>query len=628
MVSKYAGQLAGFVNEWCTVTENSFVRETVRGYKIIFSETPLQTIEPCQASGTALETEVVDGLVCRLITIGAIVEANNVSGQFISKIFAVPKATGGHRLVINLKPLNKYIENDHFKMEDWRTAAKLLDNGAFMGKVDLTDAYHMISIHPESRKFLRFRWQGKLYEYVCLPFGLSSAPYVFTKIMKEAFKPLRQQDLVSVIYLDDALLYGKTRDLCKINIDVTIQHLKRLGFVISQKSDLNPKQEMEFLGLVFNSIRMDISLPERKKKGLLKVGTKLMTESCVSIRYLAEFIGSLVAATPGVKMAQLFTRQLEHDKQVALNENGGDYAAKIIISKESRQDIEWWVNNINVPNPIKLDQYDTTIFTDSSTEAWGASCDGIEIGGSWSISERKLHINSLELMAVQNALRYYLSNKTNMSVLLRVDNKTAIAYINKQGGCRSTTLHAVAKEILLWCYERNLNITATYIRSKDNHIADRISRGTLYNSEWCLTSKYFDRIVTTFGMPEIDLFASELNSKCTKFYSLFPERGSVGVDAFTCVWDGNVAYAFPPFSLLPRVLQKIKISRAKVILVAPNWPGQPWFPVYHSLRKSNILRLGPDKSLLMCPISRKSHPLKTLELMAAILCGQHSGEKD
>lgn len=142
------------------------------------------------------------------------------------------------------------------------------------------------------------------------------------------------------------------------------------------------------------------------------------------------------------------------------------------------------------------------------------------------------------------------------------------------------------------------------------------------NSEWKLNEKYFARICKKFGFPEIDLFASYLNNQVRTYNSWFPDKNAMQVDSLLCKWDYKLPYAFPPFSLIPKVLQKIKNEQATVILVVPNWPGQPWYPLYHLLRISDILRMGPDKQLLICPFSRKNHPMKSLELQAAILCGQ------
>ena len=84
-----------------------------------------------------------------------------------------------------------------------------------MGSLDLKDAFYLISIHESDRKFSRFNFYGVLYQFTCLPFGLCTSPYVFTKIMKPVINALRVRGFISVIYLDDILCIGDTYDSCK-----------------------------------------------------------------------------------------------------------------------------------------------------------------------------------------------------------------------------------------------------------------------------------------------------------------------------------------------------------------------------------------------------------------------------
>jgi len=93
-------------------------------------------------------------------------------------------------------------------MEDYRTACDLLKKNSFMAVVGQKDAYHLVPIAEHCRKYLRFEWLGKLYEYTCLPFGLNVGPRVFTKLMKPVLNSLREDGYFSCSNLDDNLLLG------------------------------------------------------------------------------------------------------------------------------------------------------------------------------------------------------------------------------------------------------------------------------------------------------------------------------------------------------------------------------------------------------------------------------------
>ena len=93
----------------------------------------------------------------------AIEEVLSPEPGFYSRMFVVPKASGGFRPVIDLSPLNKFIKTTKFKMETPRTVLAAIREGDWMVSIDLKDAYFHIPIHPESRKFLCFVWEEKVW---------------------------------------------------------------------------------------------------------------------------------------------------------------------------------------------------------------------------------------------------------------------------------------------------------------------------------------------------------------------------------------------------------------------------------------------------------------------------------
>lgn len=106
-------------------------------------------------------------------------------------------------------------------------------------------------------------------------------------------------------------------------------------------------------------------------------------------------------------------------------------------------------------------------------------------------------------------------------------------------------------------------LVASYISSKDNWRADAESRRLPKETEWSLSDWAFAHIVEVFGAPQIDLFASISNHKCSRYISLFPDPESEAVDAFTVDWGDMNFYAFPPTSLILRVIQKFVRIRQK-----------------------------------------------------------------
>ncbi|XP_047664226.1 uncharacterized protein LOC113648047 [Tachysurus fulvidraco] len=109
------------------------------------------------------------------------------------------------------------------------------------------------------------------------------------------------------------------------------------------------------------------------------------------------------------------------------------------------------------------------VTTDASLTGWGATQEGRSVNGVWPISLRSAHINYLELLTVLKALKYFLPRD---HVLVRCDNRTAVAYINRQGGLHSSKLHALAHKLLVWSTQHFLSLWMTRIPGLLNRGAD------------------------------------------------------------------------------------------------------------------------------------------------------------
>ena len=109
----------------------------------------------------------------------------------------------------------------------------LLRKGDFMIKIDLRDAYFTVPVWRNHQKFLRFLWKETMYEFACLPFGLSSAPRIFTKLMKPVVGLLRQVVIRLIIYLDDLLIMAQSQDLALQHASTALELLEGLGFMVN-----------------------------------------------------------------------------------------------------------------------------------------------------------------------------------------------------------------------------------------------------------------------------------------------------------------------------------------------------------------------------------------------------------
>ena len=135
----------------------------------------------------------------------------------------------------------------------------------------------------------------------------------------------------------------------------------------------------------------------------------------------------------------------------------------------------------------------------------------------------------------------------------------------------------------------------------------------------------FPKITAKFGNPEIDLFESFCYKKCDNFVSWYLEKQALAVDAFTINWRNFFFYAFPPFAQIPKILKKIIQEKAQGILLVPNWPMQPWYPVFKLLLASVILFFKLNTNLVLSPFRTKHRLNERLSLISGIVSGRHLG---
>ena len=233
MPNPVGGQLQAYGPEWERLTSDVWVLQTIKtGYRIEFTDpccltqSTMWTSVPAKESHRlAMETGLRKMLEKRAIKI---VDPLLDGPRFYSSLFLVEKRSGGWRPILNLKELNISVTPLSFKMdtlqsvlvslgEDIRLsqAANVLNPGQGMWAVslDLEDAYFHVAIDPCDRKYLRFAYDGTVYEFQVLPFGLSTAPRTFTCLVRAVGSYLKTCRVNLFQYLDDWLVVGGSYDL-------------------------------------------------------------------------------------------------------------------------------------------------------------------------------------------------------------------------------------------------------------------------------------------------------------------------------------------------------------------------------------------------------------------------------
>ena len=147
----------------------------------------------------------------------------------------------------------------------------------------------------------------------------------------------------------------------------------------------------------------------------------------------------------------------------------------------------------------------------------------------------------------------------------------AVKVINKMVTSKSNSCNQTAHVIWQFCKSLNMCITCAHIPGSENIIADKESRKAYKEAEGKLNPQIFNKALKQLQFtPNLDCFATlRINTQLDRYVSYKNDPSAFLIDAFTANWQRYNCYLFSPFSIMGRVLRKIQIDKAKVILVAP-----------------------------------------------------------
>ena len=499
-------RLLQFQQAWDSVLHSGEVREWVtQGYTIPFSTKPPLT-RPSNSSATLLpkaRMQVVRDEVRQLVAKQAVRvvtprQADATLG-FYSKLFCVLKSSGNWRPIINLKPMNKFVVKQRFKMETVQDVKELLRPGDYGATVDLQDAFYHISVAERSRRYLRFIVDKTIYEFRALPMGLTCSPRIFTGINRVLDTLFRRRGIRVTFYIDDILVLGKDREDCRQRVLYVLQSLRNLEFMInSSKSQLEPSQHFTYLGLRWDTVSWQISLKPDREVAIRSRAQHILSQGFVTCREVARLVGQVLSSRVAIPLARARIRRTQWElikscpDETQLN-------SYMYLSEEAEEELSFWTNlESGLSLPISVPESTQSLATDVSDRGLG----GYFRGEIYSESAPEGHINYTELVALDGALDFFEDRLQPGPLVWRVDNNTALAAIAKQGSTRNWQMCSLAVLILKKAESRGIQLLPIRISSEDNYLADKASKFQEF-SDWSLCDRMAERIFERFPLVSI-----------------------------------------------------------------------------------------------------------------------------
>ena len=531
------------------------------------------------------------------------------------------------RLIFDMKPLNDEIHIKTFKSLKLSSIFSYFLEYDLAVKLDLSKAYLHIPINSKFKKFFTFSFMNVKFKWNNMPFGLSTAPYLFSKVMEAILAYIRSKfDIQIYFYLDDFILLGNEKGKLSKEVSIVVEFFTKLGLTINyEKSILEPCHDIEFLGIKFNLEEKTMSPSTVNINKCIGKSQAIIKSNRISRRQLESLIGSLNFVAPYVDSGKFKLNPIKS----TLSDFRRPRDALLKTPKRLKENLMVWKNLENYePIPIKVFIPEFTMFVDASKVKWGAlitsSLIQHHLQGSWSIEDLKYHINIKETLAILYSLAQIPIKFQNSSILIYSDSKTAVSTIQKMGSIHSLKRQKIMEEILKITKLKNVQIQATHLKGLKNCAADNLSRSDhVMPQEISISSRAFQNLCETINLwPQIDLFATPLNKKVEKFASSIPHVSAVTTNAFTIDWSKfQVLYAFPPPNLIYKVLFKWSQEKmGSLILIAPNLPAQNWFIHLHKKSLKTIeLKLQEEDLYILTSQGQKFFQPKKFHLTAFIL---------
>ena len=450
-----------------------------------------------------------------------------------------------------------------------------------MFSFDLKSGYHHVDIAQKHWKYLGFSWQTKYFVFTVLPFGLSSACYLFTKLVRPLVKYWRARGLRLVVYLDDGLcaMGGEAKALEAS--ELVRSTLDQAGFVVNAKKSVwRPTQRLQWLGFIVDLDKGQIEeeIPAERVAALRSKLQSVCLLQRVPAKTLASVVGSIISMSLAIgPVSRFMTRSM-----YSLLETRLSWWETLEITPEAHQELNFWVACLAEYNCQPIWQSPSAVrvvYSDASDTGYGGYV--VEHGpcvayGQWTQNEAQQSSTWRELAAVLRVLTAVAAKLLNVRVRWFTDNQNVARILLV--GSKKPWLQEVALKVFSLSVQFQIKLEPEWIPRELNERADFLSRIIDYD-DWQLNPVVFSELEEAWGPHSVDRFASFHNCQLPRFNSRCWNPGSEAVDAFTVDWRGENNWWCPPIGLLPRVIRHAQACEAQGSMVVPLWLSAPFWPL-------------------------------------------------
>lgn len=357
-----------------------------------------------------------------------------------------------------------------------------MGRGTLLAKMDVQEAYRLVPVHPDDRHLLGLSWRNMWYVDATLPFGLRSAPMIFSSIA-DAFEWILYQEGVSWVahYIDDIITMGSAQSSeCAKNRHIILSVGGSLGLPFHKCE--GPTCCLIFLGIEVDTEAMELRLPQVKLDNLRSLIKLWLDRKACTKHQLESLIGHLNYACKVVRPGRTFLGRLINLLKETKAKRPRDF---IRLNQEARSDLQWWGtflplwNGISMLRPHKRSEPDHEIWSDASG-SWGCGAlwDLSWFHFQWPAELQPELISTKELIPIVIAATVWGPSWAGKLIRCNCDNQAVVSVINS-GYSKDPALMHLLRCLFFISAHFDFSVVATHIAGHRNTLADALSRDNL-----------------------------------------------------------------------------------------------------------------------------------------------------
>ena len=346
------------------------------GYRIPFYKSPPSVFLNNNRSARD-HKDFVTKAVMELLNTGRVREVE--TPPYVVNPLSVSSKNGKERLILDLRHVNQYVFKQKIKFDDWKTMEQFLTEGGYVFNFDIKQGYHHVDMHPESVPYLGFAWEieGVLryFVFLVLPFGLTSAPFIFTKIVRVLVKSWRGKGVRICVFIDDGLGTKRKYPIAKMDALLVKDSLQYSGFIANvEKSHWEPCQELTWLGVTVNLALGTLKISKDREESLLAT-LRFISQKLpfTSARKIANLTGKVMSTK--LVLGDITQMKTRHLYRAIESRNTWDKTISLNQHYQAIGEIVYWKNNFKSLNVRKLNEHTVptvTVASDASSSGLGA----------------------------------------------------------------------------------------------------------------------------------------------------------------------------------------------------------------------------------------------------------------